>query len=363
MKQTVIAAALSCLAAVGLASCSSAPPEAPAAEEAAAPASDCAPAGNLSFVCGPQSPEDIVEVPGTRWLVASGMVAGSGLHLVDTAAKTATALPLTSGPADARYAACPGPLDLSQAVLHGLALRPADGGRYTLYATNHGGRESVEVFTLDAQGASPTAAWAGCVLMPDDLEANSVAAFTDGTLLTTVVVMPGFAFEDLFAGRNTGAVFQWRPGDDGFTRLPGTELPGNNGIETSPDDTEFYVAASGAKTVTAFSRANPSTPLRTAQLTEFAPDNVRLQDGRLLAAGMIDDEPSCGGAPKTPADIQCPRGYIAVAIDPATMAVTEIARGPVAPPYTGTATALVVGGDVWLSSFNADRLAWRPLAP
>jgi hypothetical protein len=111
----------------------------------------------------------------------------------------------------------------------------------------------------------------------------------------------------------------------------------------------------------AYSRANPSKPVRTAQLKEFAPDNVRMVGDRLITVGMIDDEKSCGGAPKKPEDIQCPRGWIADSIDPKTMAVTELARGPAAPPYTGSATAIPVGDTLWLSSFTADRIAYRAL--
>jgi hypothetical protein len=77
---------------------------------------------------------------------------------------------------------------------------------------------------------------------------------------------------------------------------------------------------------------------------------------------MIDNEPSCGGPPKKPEDIQCPRGWVADAIDPKTMAITEIGRGPAAAPYTGTATAMPVGGNLWLSSFTADRVAYRPFS-
>lgn len=50
----------------------------------------CAPSGGLNFICGLQAPEDLVLVPNTRFLVASGMMAGSGLHLIDTQAKTAS---------------------------------------------------------------------------------------------------------------------------------------------------------------------------------------------------------------------------------------------------------------------------------
>ena len=46
----------------------------------------------------------------------------------------------------------------------------------------------------------------------------------------------------------------------------------------------------------------------------------------------------------TLADIQCLRGHLVAAVDPATGAVTEMAREPAAPPYTGTVTAITVDG-------------------
>ncbi|HKF65588.1 MAG TPA: SMP-30/gluconolactonase/LRE family protein [Vicinamibacterales bacterium] len=329
-------------------------------------AARCTPSGGLSFICGVQNPEDLVQVPNTRWLVAGGMAPGSGLHIVDTRAKTVRNLYAAGAStvrADkTRYASCPGPLDPKQAVLHGLSLRTGSNGRFTVYATNHGGRESIEVFELDASGPAPTAVWTGCVLMPDKMAANSVASFSDGSLVATVLIMPGKTFEDAFAGRTTGAVFLWTPGTASFRQLPGTQLSANNGIETSPDDREFFVVSTTTKRIVAFSRSDPSKPLRTAQLKEFGPDNVRWTSAnRLITAGMIDNEPACGGPPKTEAGIRCSRGYIAATIDPTTMAVTEIARGPATPAFTGTSIALRVGDELWLGSFNADRIAYRSL--
>jgi hypothetical protein len=331
-----------------------------------AQSAECTPSGGLTFICGIQNPEDLVLVPNTRWLLASGMAPGSGLHLVDTRAKTVRNLYPSDAPSSlpdrARYANCPGPLDPKLAVLHGLSLRPAPSGRYTVYATNHGGRESIEVFELATDGGVPTATWIGCVLMPNDIPANSVAAFKDGSLVATALILPGKSFEDAFAGRDTGAVFLWTPGDISFLMLPGTELSANNGIETSPDDKEFYVVSTTQKRIVAFSRDNPGKPLRAAQLAEFGPDNVRwTSNNRLITAGMIDNEPACGGPPKTEAGIRCSRGYIAATIDPKTMTVTELARGPATPSFTGTAIAMRVGDELWLGSFNADRLAYRSL--
>src|SRR6476620_1937833 len=78
---------------------------------AVAQSASCAPSGGLSFICGVQNPEDLVLVPNSRWLVASGMAPGSGLHLVDTRAKTARNL-YAAGAAKTRadrtkFAGCP----------------------------------------------------------------------------------------------------------------------------------------------------------------------------------------------------------------------------------------------------------------
>ena len=333
----------------------------------AQPAS-CAPSGGLTFICGVANAEDLVLVPNSRWMLASGMAPGSGLHLVDTRAKTVKNL-YAAGAAATRadrtkYAGCPGPLDAKQALLHGLSLRSAAGGRFTVYATNHGGRESVEVFELDTSGAAPTATWIGCVLAPGKMSFNSVAAFTDGTLVATVLITPDKTFADAFAQRITGVVMQWTPGTAAFTALPGTELSANNGIETSPDDREFYVASTTTKRIVAFARNNTSKPLRVAQLKDFGPDNVRwTADNRLITAGLLENEPACGGTLKTEAGLTCPRGYVVVTIDPKTMAVTELARGPATPAFTGTAIAMQAGNELWLGSFNADRLAYRTLKP
>lgn len=321
--------------------------------EAQSPA--CMPSNGLNFICGLQKPEDLVLIPGTRWLIASGMEQGAGLYLIDTGAKRAQPLYANGAPARldrSRFANCPDALDPRQAILHGLSLRPAQAGRYTLYATNHGGRESIEVFDIEGSGGTPSATWVGCVLMPDKLAANSVAAFADGALVSTVVSLPGKTSPD---GRNTGAVFMWTPGESMFHRLDGTELPVNNGIETSADGRQFFVVSMGLRQIVAFSRANPAKPIGVAQLTGFVPDNVRLVGTRLVAAGMAVADSSCvAGTP-------CPRGFAAQAIDPQTLVVSDLARFPATPPYSGTATAIPVEGEIWLSSFNGDRVAYAPI--
>ena len=359
MKSIALIAAVACLALFGM--------RPAAAQEKNA----CAPAGKLHFVCGVKNPEDLQLIPKTRWLIASGMAEDGGLHVIDTKSKALQ--PLYSGPAakaqfdKATYGACPGPLDPAKSVVHGLGLRATPEGRLTLYAVNHGGREAIEIFTLDASGAVPAATWIGCVTMPTGLAANSVTSFSDGAILATVLMLPGKTFGDSIAGRNTGAVYSWKPGSEGFQRLIGTELPGNNGIESSPDGTEFYVVSSGLRRVVAFSRANSSKPLRFVQFKDFTPDNVHwTSDGRLISAGMIDDEPTCGGPPKGDAKgavnlTGCSRGFIAAAFDPKAMVATEVVRNPAVASFTGATIAVPVAGEVWIGSFHADRVAYRSL--
>jgi len=57
--------------------------------------------------------------------------------------------------------------------------------------------------------------------------------------------------------------------------VPGTQLAGNNGIEISLDEREFYVVSFGTHTVVVFSRQDPLKPSRQSQAPGFMPDNLR----------------------------------------------------------------------------------------
>ncbi len=330
----------------------------------------CEPSGGLKFVCGPKNAEDLVRVPGTRWIIASGMAEGvGGLSLID--ARAHTWAPLYPGPAPkaahaAAYPDCATPPDPSKLQTHGLNLRPGRGGHSMLYAVAHGARESIEAFDVDANGATPTVTWKGCVPMPDGLAANSVASFADGSLLATVLLLPGKSFADSIAKRPTGAVFEWSPGQHGFTRVEGTELPGDNGIEVSADGREFFVVSSGFQTIVAFSHTNPAKQLGTTRPLPFTPDNVHMgPDGRLLTAGMKNDEPACGGPPgpqHTLAKLSsCPRGTIGMAIDPATMMDTLLLATEANPKFSNATMVLPVGDEVFIGTFSSDRVAYAPL--
>ncbi|MEN9717847.1 MAG: hypothetical protein RIQ99_725, partial [Pseudomonadota bacterium] len=227
-------------------------------------ASACAGDSQLDYVCGADKPEDVLALPGTRWLISSGFAPGAGLKLVDGPARTFTRWYDGGGEQVAwdrrRFPNCPGRLDPALFNARGLALRQVAAGRWQLLVVNHGGREAIEAFEIDAAQGDPSLRWIGCQPLPAGQVGNAVASFADGTILTTVLTRPGTSIGDFMLGRITGAVWQWRPGAAGFTMLAGTELPGNNGLEIDPDEQHFYVVAFGWHAVAVFDRRDTRQP-------------------------------------------------------------------------------------------------------
>lgn len=330
---------------------------------AAAPA-DCAADSELAYVCGPEKPEDVLALPGTPWLIASGFSTGAGLKLVDTRSRAWRKW--YAGGVQVRwdrkaYPHCPAPLDPALFNARGLALRQVAPGRWRLLAVNHGGRESIEVFDIDARGEEPLLGWRGCLPMPEGQVANSVASFGDGTVLATVLTRPGTSIADFVQGRVTGAVWQWRPGDTGFSEVPGTQAPGNNGLEVDPDERHFYVVAFGWHAVLVFDRTRPGAQPERIEAPDFMPDNIHWTGGRLLLTGMRLDEPACGGLRKVvdgKADpMLCHRGWVVGELDLAARRVSTFAYGTPQPGFNGHSAAALVGDELWLGSFQAGRLA------
>lgn len=332
-------------------------------------AAGCKPSQALHFVCGALKPEDLAHIAGTRWLIASGFSEGAGLKLIDTNALTlrtwytGSAAQIRKG--SGAFGGCPSPPDPKLFNVQGISLRISASRIHTLYATNHGGRESVEIFSVDARADVPLLTWNGCAVLPEGVAANAVASFSDGTILITELTRTGTTIADFVNGQKTGAVYALPAGANTFIRLAGTELPGNNGLETAPDDSEFYVVAFGWHSVVVFSRSDPSKPSRMSTAPGFMPDNIHWDNGRLIAAGMQTDEPACGGLRKIingDADgMLCHRGYVVAQLEPKSMAYSVIAYAEPDPVFSGVSGAVLIGNELWLSSFQADRIAHRTM--
>ncbi len=334
-------------------------------------AAPCNAAGKLDFVCGPLNSEDLVQVPGTDWIVSSGMDGGAAgthgsLHLVNARDRSWKTLFPGSNPKvnwdKATYADCPGPPDLSKFGAHGLNLRPGDNGMDTLYVVNHGGRESIEFFALDTKGAEPTVAWVGCAVMPAHTWPNSVAPLPDGGMVVTDMFDPQDpkAPDKMNAGENTGAVYEWHP-HKGYAPVPDSRMSGNNGIEVSRDGKWIYVAAWGNKAVVRLSRGGGASVTRATIPVSFLADNLRwAPDGQLMVAGQNASAKqvfACFQSHNT----RCTQPWRIVKWDTAAMKVTPVISEQGNPEFGDATVGLQVGDEMFVGTFRGDRIAYFAL--
>ncbi|HEX4049852.1 MAG TPA: hypothetical protein VHY19_03110 [Steroidobacteraceae bacterium] len=322
----------------------------------AAEASSCSPVGGLSFVCGVKNVEDMVRVPGTRWLIGSSMrlgkaasKPGAALYLIDTDAKTVRTAALAIEPdKTGPFANCPVP-DPTRLGTHGLELRPGKGGVHTLYAINHGGRESLEVFRVDARSATPKIAWTGCIMMPPNTWANSVAAMPDGALaISKFADLNTLNMAPVFRGEITGVTYLWKPGS-GFSEVKDGDLSGNNGLLASEDGKTLWVNETGRQRVVRLAVDGSAPPVYAK--VGFNPDNLRwAPDGAILVTGQI--------IPRLNPSLGKDNGWGVSRLDPQTMAVTPILVEPGRPEFSNATVAVRVGKTLWLGSFRTDRIAY-----
>jgi hypothetical protein len=334
------------------------------AQVSASTVAGCDPGAKLRYICGFRNPEDLVQVPGSDWIIGSGLAdatrpGSGGLILVDPKKINAAKIAFkAAAKAEPPFAACPGPVDPAKFSAHGLNILPQGRGRARLFVVGHGGREAIEVFDVRDGRLEPTLTWIGCIPAPAGGQMNSVVGLADGRVLATEFYAAPLTMADALQGKNTGAVFSWKPGSAGFEKMPGTDLPGPNGIEVSPDRKHLFVAVTGTSSVMRYDLADTAKAPAVLK-TEFRTDNLRWgPGGKLLLAGPGPD-PSCKPGP----GVRCILMPEVGALDPATMGLSMLLKGPAEPNFQGLSSALVVGDVLWLGSYMADRVAYSSLKP
>ncbi len=333
----------------------------------------CASEHGFSYLCDVPSAEDLVQIPGTSWLVASGFSGGISLNLIDVGARSLRPFypsEVSAARHDAQmYPDCPEAPEPDAFVSHGLHVRATGEDTSLLYVVGHGARETIEIFEIDSSADVPGIAWVGCVFTPDGMAANSVTSMSDGSILATIPLHTGIEISDIFltSGGATGAAYAWSPGDKTLAKIVGTEMSYANGIEVSEDESRFLIASSGHQKIFAFSNENPAKLLGTSGPMDIIPDNLhRDSSGRMITAGLSIVDPFCGDvALDKPFDLEafasCHRPFSVVSVDPSTLALEEIAGSPAHTHFSNVTMALEVDGELWIGTFAGDRVAYRSI--
>ena len=305
------------------------------------------------WVCGQQTPEDLVALPGGKWVLSSAYMGTGGINLIRVADRSSSVV--FPGPAvkiepdKKTYAACAGPPTAADKLTtHGLYVEAGDGPVLQFMAVGHGTRESIEVFKLDVRPATPSLTWVGCVIAPEPIGLNAVRGLPDGGFVTTNWLPRGGApdaLQKMMAGERNGELWEWHAAS-GWQKVPGSEAAGANGVELSADGKTFYMAAWGSQSFIRLTRG-VTPPQRDEIPLGFRVDNIHFaRDGSLLAAGQITD-PGKGSSR-------------VVKVDPKTLAVRDLLTRPDDARFAGNTTAIEVGKDLWLGSYRGDRIAIVP---
>jgi len=362
----------------------------------AAVAQECTAKQGAKFICGLRNSEDLIAVPGTPWVIASGMAdpqhPQGALYAIDSrdaswkvlypvknpsaehvgkdqASKDRESSP-QAGQAASHHASakgeaqCTAPVDKARFDAHGLNIRKGPNGIHTLYVVNHSTRESIELFELDATRENPSVAWSGCVVFPEKVVGNSVAPLPDGGFVATAAYEAGDPQleKKLQAKQVTGHVLEWHA-RQGWTKVPGSEASLPNGVEVSPDGEWLYVANWGDHNVARLPRGAGALKSKTTHkeviATDFSPDNLRWNGGQLWITGQggtLAEMFACAA----PGKEVCAGPYAILKLDPRTFTVQPVAHADTAPEFGSGTVALTVGQEVWVGTFKGDRIARFP---
>ncbi|MEX0901642.1 MAG: hypothetical protein WDZ76_02760 [Pseudohongiellaceae bacterium] len=307
----------------------------------------CEPDGNVRFVCGVENPEDLIAIPGTPWVIASGRVSAVDgfIYAVDTRDHSSTVLFPGAGSATAHdtanYSDCPGPARFQP---HGVALRDGGDNRFTLFVVGHGEREAIEVFSLDASGAPPEFTWVGCIMAPEGTRLNSVTALPDDAIAATNFNTSG------------GELWEWDAAS-GWAEVPGSSMPGPNGLVSSPDGRWFYIGGWTEEALIRLSRGQNPVQKDTVGVG-FHIDNVRwAADGTLLVGGQYGGpRANIGGCLNggACADVSSR----AAKVHPDSLQVQQLVDYPSNDYLPFGTVAIQVGEEIWLGGIaGGDRIA------
>lgn len=335
---------------------------------AAEPIVDCEPRGRARPICGFQSPDDLVALPGGYALLVSERGAAQGdrpgqlsLFVLASEERRVVFRGGANGAPAERWGdpGCPGPPSAAFTP-HGIDLAEVPRRGLVLAVVQHGVRESIELFALRGAGIQWRVEWRGCVIAPPGSRLHDVVILTNGTLFATHTPRHQADGEAARALRDEpGYVLRWQE-RRGFNEVPATRGMLPIGIELSLDEKQLFVNFSQENQVRLIHRGRGEVEAGVAVAgpnhSTWAPDR------RLLVASM---SPHPSGHFDACLEIErgaCPLPFRIIAIDPETLG-TEVLYEGGGPPMGAGTVALRLGDELFVGSSVGDRLLRVQLAP
>lgn len=309
----------------------------------------------IGFVTAVHNPEDLVQLPGTPWVVVSAMRSENRpgmLFTVDTRQPDAaiSLYPASAAISDGPQAATFAP--------HGIDARRLSDGRFELLVVDHGNGEAIDRFVVRAdEGQPPVVESVSRIELPPSVWANGIAAVPDGFVVTSMFDPRDPTFVRKFgAAEVTGSIWRWSQAT-GWRQIGQDWLSGANGIAVSAGADVIFVSEWAARRIWRIPLDGGKARFTTVP---FLPDNLRWTDeGTLLVAGQT----------ATPQEVfnceaesrPCPMGFVVARIDPEALAVQPILTGD-EPTYArtgfgGATGAIKIGETIWVGSFTGRRVA------
>lgn len=326
----------------------------------------------VHFITDVMNVEDFAPIDGTNWVIGSswslfGPNPKGPLYVFNTKSATASAIDPRHVAVrwdKIRYGACPSVPDMAKLISHGLGIVPSKSKVRTLYVVNHGGRESVEAFSIDLHGKEPSWTWIGCVSAPAGTYPDAVAALPNDGMVISSLWNPQDPerLAKLRAGAPIGSLFEWSP-RTGIRELEETKaLSGPNGVITSTDGEFIFVAVWSGKAVARIDRSAAKPKIDKVE-TGFLTDNLRWSpNGRgIYVGGQATSVDTVLACVESRTVVNCPNVPFQIdSLDPKTLTLTSIIPATTLGEMGLGTGAIKVGGNYWISTAHGDRIAIVP---